>query len=141
MEIAYAGFPIHQRMTRLAPLQLRRLLVVNTLELAKDVKKLSEAATPGPWETHNHLPKAIYQAGERGYLASAVDSDQDAEFIAHSRTAVPQLADAVIEMVEVLKIYGNTANWKFGEFKLDDDYGYARALLTKLGITTTEGGE
>ena len=71
----------------------------------KEIKRLADAATPGPWTTHEDdcgrasvtlRPRA---KGGRSYICSMLqpypDGESDAEFIAACRTAVPELVEEV----------------------------------------------
>lgn len=86
------------------------------LKLAEETRRLATDATPGPWEKVSALQVyAVCVVGEWGVwdvvtatgreYARGAHPDKhgckevDAAFIAHSRTAAPQLADAVVELV------------------------------------------
>jgi len=62
-------------------------------ELIAKVRKLSEAATAGPWATPNYPDVVESGAGHRVAEASAGNYVDDAKFIAESRTLLPALAD------------------------------------------------
>ena len=72
----------------------------------KELRELCEAATPGPWE-HDWGNWDVEQVGTRAHVCQAdnsrelndVDAIRDLQFIAESRTAIPELLDEV----EILK--------------------------------------
>lgn len=70
--------------------------------------ELAEKATPGPWK---HVDCGIVTGPRDDVISSGMDRDWqvdevDAEFIAASRTAVPQLAKALIIAVKGLQNVG-----------------------------------
>lgn len=110
---------------------------MSILELAKETKALAEKATPGPERFMSLKGPAI--AFGQGHDDILFQYAADADFYSHTRTAAPQLADAVLrltaerdEMMEALKLYADSdcdvdgAGAKIG-------MGWvARELLTKL---------
>lgn len=78
-------------------------------KLLDDVQRLDERATQGPWEaTGNDYGGKVYEPS--GYPLPGCTScgeneatyqGQDAEFIALSRTALPELAEAVRAVMEL----------------------------------------
>jgi hypothetical protein len=73
----------------------------NILDLAKQTKALAEKATPGEWgATYSYVQnqKGGICTASQTYEIYRDESYANAEFIAHSRTAAPQLADAVVEL-------------------------------------------
>lgn len=71
-----------------------------------ELRKLEQAATPGPWETTGvgyHVQSEESEIGCFDYEGGT----QDAEFIAASRTAIPQLIDALEEMRVALEMASN----------------------------------
>lgn len=57
------------------------------------MRRRAEAATPGPWSISQYPQSAFVHAGGGGTFGPA--RKPDAEFIAHARTDVPALLDAL----------------------------------------------
>jgi hypothetical protein len=112
---------------------------MNILELAKQTKALADEATPGPWKESlekdwhvwNDSERCVADCGkERHHDLGMTASIANASFIVHTRSAAPQLADAVIEMVDYLE---ELRDWDDSLIRKS-----SRALLTKLGIEVGE---
>jgi len=100
---------------------------MSILKTAQQTKALAEAATPGPWGTPMNL---IWRT-----LGGCRDvPEADEEFIAHARTAAPQLADAVIEIADGLQDILKEGERFREDAVMDWDYvqDVARVLLAKL---------
>jgi hypothetical protein len=118
------------------------IMLMNILDLAKQTKELAAKATPGPWGSYPDGDHPVIQYGgirdfggihiacEKG----SISLESDLDFIAHSRTAAPQLADAVIQMVEALQFYAAQGEAMACGACIEDGGDQALALLTKLGI-------
>lgn len=70
----------------------------------KSLRERVEAATEGPWgvlSAGNHRAGAV--AAQEGVIADTESPSQqdDAEFIAHARTDLPRLLDAVEKVLEL----------------------------------------
>lgn len=87
-------------------------------ELAKRALELAEKATPGPWEViekdgiysskkddYNNPTEIVWETIP--YENVGVRSTEDAHFIAESRTLLPALAEAVLDLEEKLKVAQN----------------------------------
>lgn len=82
-------------------------------ELLDQILRLDQEATPGPWTTDSTPDEfgiiwgAVEQIGggfgERAMVTEVVEEHADAEFIALARTALPKLAEAVYQVLELLK--------------------------------------
>jgi hypothetical protein len=78
-------------------------------KLATEALERAEKATPGPWidlpketpKSHRRVVAGV--AGMHEHHVALVGTDDDANFIAASRTDVPTLAHAVLELVEALE--------------------------------------
>lgn len=116
----------------------------NILDLAKQTKTLAEKATPGPWEpcigSGNCEMTALSHQEQEGpgtefvcdllpewAIQQSPRKSENMDFIAHSRTAAPQLADAVIETVEMLKCKCTCHESDYQDCAVCQ-------LLTKLGL-------
>ena len=70
------------------------------------IKGRADKATEGPWEHYGDGDHEVYQAveyddGDLGeYITWSVPVGVDAEFIAHARTDVPALVDALIRVLD-----------------------------------------
>ena len=62
-----------------------------------EIEARANAATEGPWEAHGSLITSL--TGPGGEVAEA--SGQDTEFIAHSRTDVPDMAAALRAVLDL----------------------------------------
>ncbi len=81
----------------------------------QEIRDRAEAATPGPWRVVVHgeqdcLARREITAGKHIMIARvdcvpgvAADFDRDYAFIAHARTDVPRLIDAVAEITDALE--------------------------------------
>ena len=81
----------------------------------QEIRDRAEAATPGPWRVVAHgeqdcLARREITAGKHIMIARvdcvpgvAADFDRDYAFIAHARTDVPRLIDAVAEITDALE--------------------------------------
>lgn len=81
----------------------------------QEIRDRAEAATPGPWRVVAHgeqdcLARREITAGKHIMIAKvdcvpgvAADFDRDYAFIAHARTDVPRLIDAVAEITDALE--------------------------------------
>lgn len=84
-----------------------------TLDLDK-LKKLSDAATPGPWTNYNN---GIYRAAAHhggnvcDICPETVEHKANAEFIAAARTAVPQLIEEVEKQREMIEKLEDVLRW------------------------------
>lgn len=102
-------------------------------ELLDQIEELDQEATKGPWtSTGNDCGGKVYEPS--GYPLPGCTScgeneatyeGQDAEFIALSRTALPQLAQALSGVLDVLDDYTMPG-------KLHDPTGIAGAELESL---------
>ena len=70
--------------------------------LLDEIEQLDKDATPGPWISEGITPDhglfdgiVIYREGEPGAIAEVQPIRSDAELVALSRTALPDLAQAV----------------------------------------------
>ena len=70
--------------------------------LLDDIEQLDQYATPGPWVSKGITPDhglfegiEVYREGEPGAIAEVQPIRSDAELVALSRTALPDLAQAV----------------------------------------------
>lgn len=71
-------------------------------QLLAETKAIVEAATPGPWELSKHNPTEIlqiYDAESGEWVCEPVDEETGA-FIAHARTMMPLLIEALELAVE-----------------------------------------
>ncbi len=109
----------------------------NILDIARRVRELSERATPGPWESHGtvHVRHAGIGSHTHGSLDSDVTARQpsDTQWIAETRTAAPQLAEAVERMAAALRHAADTLNGCECEEAYD--------TLRELGIPLEAGDE
>jgi len=94
----------------------------------EEIKKRTEAATPGPWEWQLD-PKdsselmAVLRGSNHEIVIGKVISVDNHEFISHSRTDVPWLLERLEEAVGLLRVfkaagplrYGKTSAHKFLE--------------------------
>lgn len=84
-----------------------------------EIEARANAATEGPWEAHGSLITSL--TGPGGEVAEA--SGQDTEFIAHSRTDVPDMAAALRAVLKLHKEDGH--GWGPGEsFCTECQQGY-----------------
>jgi hypothetical protein len=71
----------------------------------KEIKEITEKATPGPWYD-NHLQAYAFCVGsENGVkteICPIINKQKDAKFIAIARTAIPEL----LEYIETLQTDG-----------------------------------
>ena len=89
------------------------------------IEARANAATEGPWEAHGSLITSL-TAGPGGEVAEA--SGQDTEFIAHTRTDVPDMAAALRAVLEVHQDGGESQGY------LDDgSYGDMPHCCTECG--------
>lgn len=80
--------------------------------LLDQIDRLDQQATKGPWTTDSTpyefgiIWGAVEQIGggfgERAMVTEIMEEHADAEFIALARTALPQLAEAVYHVLELL---------------------------------------
>lgn len=71
-------------------------------QLLAETKAVVEAATPGPWELSKHNPTEIlqiYDAESGEWVCEPVDEETGA-FIAHARTMLPALIEALELAIE-----------------------------------------
>lgn len=89
-------------------------------QLLDDVQRLDEQATQGPWEATPNAKvmsrTATWPEGDARTIAdyfgnegavTECSRDADAELISLSRTALPKLAEAVYQVLELLKVEEN----------------------------------
>lgn len=75
-------------------------------EFLDEVTRLADAATEGPW-THRGeilgLPSTTIMAGDEqvGYVAVGQFLEANGVFIARARTAVPEMAEALLRVLEL----------------------------------------
>lgn len=100
------------------PDQIRKLL--------DDVQRLDEQATPGPWtwgDNRDGLGNKLHPTAFPGKYNPIADfeytNDEDAEFIALSRTALPKLAEA---LRAVLELHKPETRWSYESVP---DYGFS----------------
>lgn len=115
-------------------------------ELIKQARELCEKATPGPWWwSLSNLKVVIWGGAKDGNAATGkqivVDGDEDfdcfpenAEFIAASRTLVPQLCDALEAAEKELIDYCHTQ-------KVADGKTAENARLRKINEQLTDRAE
>lgn len=113
---------------------------MNILTLAQETKRLAEKATEVVrWYPHQY-DGTIRGPFCRWFKCSEVDEKyrenvasvaDDVEYGAEAMNAAPQLADAVIEMVEKLRRWAEYEEKTYCTFSTRD-------LLTKLGVTTED---
>lgn len=78
--------------------------------LLDQIDRLDQETTPGPWISKGITPDhglmdgiEVYQEGEKGAIAYVQPAQDDAEFIALARTALPTLSRAVREVLKECK--------------------------------------
>lgn len=74
----------------------------NPLELANEALELADKATPAPWQITSRENGGIDAIDESGFYETITYQEgrplpEDTDFIARSRTLVPELANALIE--------------------------------------------
>lgn len=70
---------------------------------ALEAKRLADAATEGPWTISERFAGIIEEPQKLLPVASVIASREiDAPLIAASRTLVPELADAVLQFIELI---------------------------------------
>lgn len=60
-------------------------------DLITEARKLCAAATPGPWESGNYGAVCL----KSGFKLGNIEGSGNADFIARSRTIIPELCDAL----------------------------------------------
>ena len=69
--------------------------------LATEAKARADKATPGPWKDEYGNDDTSHIRDSNGdYMFEVLGQYTDTEFIAHARTDVPTLADAVLALIE-----------------------------------------
>lgn len=64
----------------------------------KKIIRLNENATPGPWSADEDCVMSTH-----GIVGYSVNSDDEAEFIAHSRNVSPAMARVVVQLIEYVE--------------------------------------
>jgi hypothetical protein len=111
----------------------------------KEVLELSKKIPPGPWKYDREEQDAGTKFGLQLVFDCVVDTDGDrllrlydkalAQFIALSRTAMPDLAQRVIELEEELSVLKEAwggkkvANWTLEALRLQDENAKLRAVV------------
>jgi len=103
------------------------------------IRERAERATPGPWE-YDRLTYAIGQSMPGYIVAKSMLRHPDAEFIAHARTDVPRLLDALeaaqereAKLVEALQFYADQSKYPPLSSDMREDGGQrARDTLKEL---------
>ena len=78
-------------------------------ELLQKIEELDESVTKGPWKPHyggnphDEWLSVEPETGTRTVCTVTDDHQQNAEFIALSRTALPALAEAIYQVLELHK--------------------------------------
>lgn len=119
----------------------------NILDIARRVRELVEAATPGPWAAFDATrgdpadgPTQFDIRNENELVAVVPDYSKggydDAAFIAKTRTAAPQLAGFALEAIGFMRFCAGTQ--QVGD---PDPQPWAAMLLERHGIPITEAGE
>lgn len=90
----------------------------------KHLRDLCDKATPGPWNTimdgdgkHSGVENRNQEIVPRytPYEDSGIYKEEDAEFIAESRTVIPKLLDEVERLRETLKFYADPKSYQLSE--------------------------
>ncbi|NGQ95440.1 hypothetical protein G3578_09770 [Brevibacillus sp. SYP-B805] len=134
-----------------------------TPEVIAAIRERAERATPGPWRWSNakvlngkydFVPQGSYLADTLIMFGDTYENgEHDAEFIAHARTDIPRLLDALEaayererKLIDALRWYAKTDNWTEGRLTrieypeivvsvAEEDGGQrASATLKELGI-------
>lgn len=80
-----------------------------------EIKARAEAGTSGLWvNPHGAMEKYGYEFinSPSGIVASKIDNHANAEFIAHARTDVPALVEAVEAVLELHQPYITRSAWQ-----------------------------
>ncbi len=97
----------------------------------------ADKATPGPWEAPEDIFPLIYCDNFQGAIAAGYDTEENRQFIAHSRTDVVELAKRLEKAIVALRFYadrGKYANHNTEEaINLRIDSGeIARDMISQL---------
>jgi hypothetical protein len=106
---------------------------MNLLEEIKRLRALADMATPGPYKVSGGSSEGAWVSTKRGVdivhcLPKGPDGGthwENAEFIAASRTAIPELCDALEKAIELLR---SPENMDMDNEKLLNEWGLEKYL-------------
>lgn len=115
----------------------------------KDLE-ICERATKGPWNSEKMAKQVTDKRIASEFIVKAADgtfagliniTDEDAEFIAITREALPHYIKRCMELEEALQYYANPKSYRIGVYEADGSISWASAPADKGQLARKVLGE